>query len=83
MCGLLERDLRRVIRYAAIHHRVFCEPEKGFVAHTAASKLLAENEMIGNLMGLTFAECWPAHSKVSNSTASFGMKTKQTRLLMQ
>jgi hypothetical protein len=64
-CGLLEHDLRRVIRYAAIHHRVFSEPENGFVAHTAASKLLVENDMIVNLMGLTFAECWPAHARVS------------------
>ena len=74
MCGLLEHDLRRVIRYAAIHHRVFCEPEKGYVAHTAASKLLAENEMIGNLMGLTFAECWTAHSKVSGLIVRFGLR---------
>jgi hypothetical protein len=69
-CGLLENDLKRVIRYSAIHHRVFCEPEKGFVAHTAASKLLAENEKIETLMGLTFAECWPAHAKVSHQLKS-------------
>ncbi|KAF2107708.1 putative O-methyltransferase [Lophiotrema nucula] len=69
LCGLLEHDLRRVIRYAATHHRVFCEPEKGLVAHTAASKLLAENEMFENLMGLTFAECWPAHSKAVDAMA--------------
>ncbi|KAF2710788.1 putative O-methyltransferase [Pleomassaria siparia CBS 279.74] len=69
MCGLLEHDLRRVIRYAAIHHRVFCEPEKGFVAHTAASKLLAENGKIGNMMDLTFSECWPAHSRAVDAMA--------------
>lgn len=63
-CGLAERDVRRIIRFAAIHHRVFCEQEKGMVAHTAASKLLAENDKIGDVMGLTFAECWPAHGKV-------------------
>lgn len=67
-CGLLEHDLRRIIRYSVVYHRVFCEPEKGFVAHTAASTLLAENGMIGDLMGLTFEECWPAHGKVSKSS---------------
>ncbi|KAF1980465.1 putative O-methyltransferase [Bimuria novae-zelandiae CBS 107.79] len=66
-CGLLEHDLRRIIRYTAIHHRVFAEPEEGLVSHTAASRLLAENEMIGDLMGLTFAECWPAHARAPDA----------------
>ncbi|KAF2464342.1 putative O-methyltransferase [Lindgomyces ingoldianus] len=68
-CGLSEHDLGRIIRYVAAHHRVFCEPEKGYVAHTAASKLLSENKMIEHLMGLTFAECWPAHSRVIDAIA--------------
>ncbi|KAF2659757.1 putative O-methyltransferase [Lophiostoma macrostomum CBS 122681] len=62
-CNLLENDLCRIIRYAAIHHHVFCEPEKGFVAHSAASKMLAESEMVRNLMGLQYGECWPAHAR--------------------
>ncbi|RAO72498.1 uncharacterized protein BHQ10_008510 [Talaromyces amestolkiae] len=61
-CGLLEHDLKRIIRYAAIHHRVFTEPTKGLVAHTAASRLIAENPVAGHLLGLTFDECWPAHN---------------------
>lgn len=68
-CGLLEHDLKRIIRYAAVHHRVFCEPEPGFVAHTAASRLLSESEKIGDIMGLTFTECWPAHSKAVDAMA--------------
>ncbi|KAF5014103.1 hypothetical protein F66182_15037, partial [Fusarium sp. NRRL 66182] len=61
-CSLLEHDLKRIIRYAAIHHRVFIEPTKGFVAHTAASRLMAENPVAGHLLSLTFDECWPAHN---------------------
>ncbi|KAK2772300.1 hypothetical protein FQN53_004663 [Emmonsiellopsis sp. PD_33] len=68
-CGLLEHDLRRVIRYTASHHRVFCEPKKGFVAHTAASRLLAENPVARDLMGLTFAECLPAHAHTIDAMA--------------
>jgi hypothetical protein len=68
-CGLLENDLKRIIRYAAVHHRVFQESKPGFVAHTAASKLLRENEKIGDIMGLTFAECWPAHSRAVDAMA--------------
>lgn len=68
-CGLLENDLKRIIRYAAVHHRVFKETRPGFVAHTAASKLLSENEKIGDIMGLTFAECWPAYSRAVDAMA--------------
>ncbi|KAK5125351.1 hypothetical protein LTR85_000460 [Meristemomyces frigidus] len=68
-CGLLEHDLRQIIRYTAVHHRVFCEPTKGFVAHTAASKLLAENPLATHLMGLTFDECWPAHNRAVGAIA--------------
>ncbi|QGA21491.1 hypothetical protein EYB26_009202 [Talaromyces marneffei] len=73
-CGLLEHDLKRIIRYTVIHHRVFVEPKKGFVAHTAASRLIAENPIAGHLMGLTFDECWPAHNHaveaISHKSAS-------------
>lgn len=39
-CDLPELDLRRILRFAMCWHRVFCEPERGYVAHTAASKQL-------------------------------------------
>lgn len=29
ICGLLEYDLKRTVRYASVHHRAFCEPVKG------------------------------------------------------
>ncbi|EED14270.1 O-methyltransferase, putative [Talaromyces stipitatus ATCC 10500] len=61
-CGVQEHDLKRIIRYTAIHHRVFVEPTKGVVAHTAASRLMVENPVAGHLTGLTFDECWPAHN---------------------
>lgn len=68
-CRLLEHDLRRIVRFTAVHHRVFQEPRKGYVAHTQASKLLAENMKISDLMGLTFAECWPAHARAVDAIA--------------
>jgi hypothetical protein len=70
-CGLLEHDLKRVVRFTIVHHRVFAEPEKEMVAHSCASKLLHESEtgvegkgFVKDLMGLTFSECWPAHARV-------------------
>ncbi|KAH8696410.1 putative O-methyltransferase [Talaromyces proteolyticus] len=68
-CSLREPDLKRIIRYTAVYHRVFQEPKKGFVAHTAASKLLVENPRASSLMGLTFDECWPAHNRAVDAMA--------------
>ncbi|KAF2202563.1 S-adenosyl-L-methionine-dependent methyltransferase [Delitschia confertaspora ATCC 74209] len=62
-CNLAERDLQRIVRYTTVHHRVFSEPEKGFVSHTAASKLICQESPIRDIMGLTFEECYPAHAK--------------------
>ncbi|QKX58069.1 uncharacterized protein TRUGW13939_05190 [Talaromyces rugulosus] len=67
--GVREHDVKRIVRYTAVYHRVFHEPKKGFVAHTAASKLLAENPAASHLMGLTFDECWPAHNRAVDAIA--------------
>jgi hypothetical protein len=64
-CSLFEHDLRRLVRYAIVHHRVFREPRKGYVAHTAASALLAGGGGIDNFMGLVYEETSPAHAHVS------------------
>lgn len=61
---LHEHDVRRIIRYAIAYHRVFCEPEPGFVAHSAASRLLAENSSMHDALGMLFDESWPAFAKV-------------------
>ena len=63
-CNLSSGDLRRIIRYAIAHHRVFQEPRKGIIAHSAASKKLSENPRLCNAMGVAWDECWPAYAKV-------------------
>lgn len=70
-CGLFEHDLRRIVRYAIAHHRVFTEPRKGFVAHSGASRRLAESQQVQDVMGLTFEECWPAHARVTDALERF------------
>ncbi|KAF2493673.1 cercosporin toxin biosynthesis protein [Lophium mytilinum] len=62
-CGLQEQDVQRIVRFTAAHHRVFCEPDPGRVAHTAASRSLVEIPVAQHLMALTFQECWPAHGR--------------------
>ena len=62
--NLAENDLSRILRHAIANHRVFCEPRKGVLAHTAASRRIAESEMLRALMWLTFDEVWAGSAKV-------------------
>jgi hypothetical protein len=43
-------NLRRLIRHA-MTNRIFCEPTKGHVAHTRASRLLLEDAPLNNWVG--------------------------------
>lgn len=57
--------MRHIVRFAMATHRIFCEPEKGTVAHTAASRLLLESQQEWDMAGLTWDEDWPAFAQVS------------------
>ncbi|KAF6228460.1 hypothetical protein HO133_008190 [Letharia lupina] len=59
--GLNEQLLRRLLRHAMMM-RVFSEPTKGLVAHTAASNLLAEPCM-HDWMKTGREEMWPAATR--------------------
>jgi hypothetical protein len=56
--GLALRDFKIVVRYAMTNF-VFCEPRVGYIAHTAASKVLKENRLIASLMGMGTNEIFP------------------------
>jgi hypothetical protein len=64
-CHVSELDMRRILRFATFTHRVFCEPEKGVVAHTASSHLLVESQQHWDMAGLARDEDWPAFARVS------------------
>lgn len=38
--------MKRVLRYAMTFHRLFCEPRRGYVTHSLASRLLAEELLL-------------------------------------
>ncbi|KAL2005746.1 hypothetical protein VTN00DRAFT_10239 [Thermoascus crustaceus] len=57
-CGLSETNIRRILRFAMTFHRVFREPRKGFVAHTAASRKLVEDPHARAGVGYMFDEVW-------------------------
>ena len=62
ICGLNEVDLRRMVRHAMTNH-IFQERE-GRVAHTAASRVLAEDDRINDIVGLMCEEMFPGAAKV-------------------
>lgn len=62
-CGLNEIDLRRILRHAMTNY-IFQEPRKGFVAHTAATRILAEDRLFSDLIGMRTEEQFLASSRV-------------------
>jgi hypothetical protein len=44
----------------AIAHRVFLEPRPGFIAHSAASRLIANDTRVASWVGAGVDEMWPA-----------------------
>lgn len=61
--GLNVQVVRRILRHAIAYH-IFREPRKGFVAHTAASKLLATDPLLNDCVGFITEEMWPSATKV-------------------
>lgn len=54
--GLPEPVLRRIVRYGICHHRMFLEPRSGFVAHSVASLMLADDEEAYACLGMMYDE---------------------------
>ncbi|KAF1975875.1 hypothetical protein BU23DRAFT_69659 [Bimuria novae-zelandiae CBS 107.79] len=61
-CGQNEEEVRRLLRHA-MAYRIFCEPIKGYVAHTAASKCLADDPLMKAWLGFATEELWPSAVK--------------------
>ncbi|KAH7091604.1 putative O-methyltransferase [Paraphoma chrysanthemicola] len=61
--GAPEGPLTRIMRLA-IAHRVFAEPEKGRVAHSAASKVLVDDERVAAWWKGNMQEMWPSAGRV-------------------
>jgi hypothetical protein len=60
--GLDELNVRRFLRHA-MTNRIFQEPSPGIVAHTAASRVLAEDKMMYDWVGFCVEDMWPAASR--------------------
>ena len=47
------------------YHHVFREPREGYVAHTAASRVIAEDSTVYDVLGLLTDETYQAFAQVS------------------
>ena len=64
LTNMEEPNLRRIIRFAIVWHRVFREPRKGYVAHSAASRLLVADGKSFDALGMMFDESVQAYARV-------------------
>ncbi|TGO30616.1 hypothetical protein BPAE_0004g00740 [Botrytis paeoniae] len=71
-CGLSVINLQRILRFAMVWNRCFTEPRKGFVAHSAASRVLVDNPMARSGLGFMFDECWQAFSHTLDAVRHHG-----------
>ena len=69
-CGLEEPLVRRILRHAMTKN-IFREPRKGIVAHTAASRLLAEDAQIHDWVGASTDELWQGASQTVNALTMY------------
>ncbi|RAH80345.1 putative O-methyltransferase [Aspergillus japonicus CBS 114.51] len=58
-CGLPEQKVRRIIRHAATEG-IFREEPQGVVRHTAASRMLAEDQVMRDYIDVHYTEMLPA-----------------------
>lgn len=64
LINMSEPNLRRIIRFAIAYHRVFREPQVGYVAHSAASRLLVTDVSSFDALGFMFDESVQAFARV-------------------
>ncbi|KAK4223466.1 S-adenosyl-L-methionine-dependent methyltransferase [Podospora fimiseda] len=58
--GISQKHLTKLIRHGIVAHNLFAEPKPGVIVHSAATKLLAENEGIHNWVEYATHEHWIA-----------------------
>jgi hypothetical protein len=61
--GINDAALAKILRLGIVH-RVFKEPRPGVVAHSAASRQIADDSRVASWVGANVDEMWPAAMKV-------------------
>ncbi|KAF2087636.1 S-adenosyl-L-methionine-dependent methyltransferase [Saccharata proteae CBS 121410] len=76
--GVDRVNLKRLVRHA-MTNRVFCEPRDGYVAHTAASRVLIEDEMMNDWVGMCSAEFFPAAARTVDAMVKWPASQEPTQ----
>ncbi|KAI5464567.1 putative O-methyltransferase [Mariannaea sp. PMI_226] len=71
-------NLARALRHAMTNH-IFHEPSPGFIAHTAASRALAEDEALRAWVGLNTDDIFPASAHAVQALKAHPEATSLTR----
>lgn len=71
-------NLARVLRHA-MTNRIFCEPSHGVIAHTAASRALAEDQSLQDWVGYNLEDNFPASAHVLQALKEHPEATSLTR----
>ncbi|KAI2618479.1 putative O-methyltransferase [Hypoxylon sp. NC1633] len=64
-------DLKRVMRFAMSFHRLFTEPQEGFVAHSAGSKMLASDDTARAAVSQSFDVFYPSNARTADALDRF------------
>lgn len=68
--GVEQGALARVLRLG-IAFRIFREPRPGLIAHSAASRQIADDPLVASWVGANVDEMWPAAEKVVDALAKW------------
>ncbi|CAG9995810.1 unnamed protein product [Clonostachys byssicola] len=71
-------NLARILRHNMTNH-VFCEPAPGFIAHTASSRLLAQDGPLQDWVGFNSEDIFPAAASVLSAIKTYPEATSLTR----
>lgn len=66
--GIDEGAMARILRLG-IAFRIFREPRQGVIAHSAASRQIADDARVADWVGASSGDLWPAAEKVVDALA--------------
>lgn len=70
-CEVHETDIRRILRYVMTFHRLFCEPRPGYVAHSLASRVLAEEPLLRQGLWLLGEDSYHSSAYITQAMDKF------------
>ncbi|KAH8696533.1 putative O-methyltransferase [Talaromyces proteolyticus] len=71
--------LTRILRLS-IAHRIFKEPRPGVVAHSAASREIAEDTRVASWVGANVDDMWPAAGRVVDALIKWPLATEPNQI---